>query len=35
VQDEDSPGGKHDFLAKLVTDWEDAGRLPTGIFLLL
>nr|ACO11611.1 UPF0105 protein C14orf124 homolog [Caligus rogercresseyi] len=25
VQSEDSPGGTHDFLAKLVKDWEAAG----------
>ena len=28
VQDESSEGGKHDFLAKLVTDWERAAQLP-------
>lgn len=28
VQDENSDGGKHDFLAKLVTDWERAAQLP-------
>lgn len=31
VQDESSEGGKHDFLAKLVTDWERAAQLPPEI----
>lgn len=31
VQDEDSEGGKHDFLARLVTDWERAAQLPPEI----
>ncbi|CAB4053886.1 unnamed protein product [Lepeophtheirus salmonis] len=26
IQDENSPGGTHDFLAKLVKDWEAAGK---------
>merc|ERR1712179_699673 len=28
--DESSEGGKHDFLARLVTDWEKAALLPPG-----
>ena len=28
VYDESSDGGKHDFLAKLVVDWEEAAKLP-------
>lgn len=28
VYDENSPGGEHDYLAKLVVDWEAAGKLP-------
>jgi len=30
VHDESSEGGKHDFLARLVTDWEKAALLPQG-----
>jgi len=30
-QDENSEGGKHDFLARLVTDWEKAAQLPPEI----
>ena len=30
VHDESSEGGKHDFLARLVTDWEKAALLPVG-----
>jgi len=30
-QDEFSEGGKHDFLARLVTDWEMAAQLPPEI----
>jgi len=29
-QDEESPGGQHDFLAKLAVAWEDAAKLPAG-----
>jgi len=28
--DENSPGGQHDFLSRLVTDWEAAAQLPAG-----
>lgn len=28
IYDESSPGGEHDFLARLVVDWESAGRIP-------
>jgi len=31
VQDEGSEGGNHDFLARLVTDWEKAAQLPPEI----
>jgi len=31
VVDESSEGGKHDFLARLVTDWEKAAQLSTEI----
>jgi len=31
VHDESSEGGKHDFLARLVTDWEKAAELPPDI----
>jgi len=31
VQDESSEGGQHDFLARLVTDWERAAQLPPEI----
>jgi len=31
VHDESSDGGKHDFLARLVTDWEKAAQLPPDI----
>jgi len=31
VVDESSEGGKHDFLARLVTDWEKAAQLPPEI----
>lgn len=31
VHDERSEGGKHDFLARLVTDWEKAALLPAGV----
>ena len=30
VYDEDSPGGEHDYLARLVVDWENAGKIPKG-----
>jgi len=29
--DEDSPGGQHDFLSRLVTDWEAAADLPPDV----
>jgi len=28
IQDEASPGGEHDFLARLCVKWEEAARLP-------
>jgi len=31
IQDESSEGGHHDFLARLVTDWERAAQLPPEI----
>ena len=31
VQDESSPGGTHDFMAKLVKDWEAAAVVPKGL----
>lgn len=31
IQDESSPGGNHDFMAKLVRDWEEAAKLPKEI----
>ena len=28
---EESPGGDHDYLSRLVTDWEAAGNLPDSL----
>lgn len=28
LQDESSTGGSHDFMARLVKDWEEAARVP-------
>ena len=30
-QTEASPGGQHDWLARLVVDWETAGQLPASV----